>query len=121
MVARGGRIELSLYDFGANVQRTKSLACRRSFRFGFRFRLRFRFGFGLSKAAFLEPHDHDIKDRGEEEAEECDSQHSEEHRSSQGLAHFVASATADYQGQHAEDEGERRHENRPETKLRGLD
>jgi hypothetical protein len=59
--------------------------------------------------------------RHEENGKAGRRQHAAEHRDADRLARAGAGATRDHERKNAEDEGERRHENRPEARLRRLD
>src|SRR5438067_4693933 len=54
---------------------------------------------------------------GEEDAEEGDAEHSVEDDRAEGLTHLGAGAAGEDEGDHAEDEGEARHEDRAEAEV----
>src|SRR3984893_17815336 len=58
------------------------------------------------------PH-HGVEGRGEQEAEQRHAEHSEEHGGAERLAHFSASAGRDRERNHAQDESQRGHQDRP--------
>src|SRR5262249_43452960 len=65
--------------------------------------------------------DHLVEDRGEEQPEDRDAEHPAEHRDAECEAHLGPGAGRRDQGDDAEDEGERRHDDRPQPGATGLD
>src|SRR6185312_7718462 len=62
-----------------------------------------------------------IKDRRRHQAERGDADHAEEHRRAERLAQFGTGADGPDQGRHAQNKGERGHQDRPQPKPRRLD
>ena len=69
----------------------------------------------------LIPRGSDVEDRREDQAEDGDAEHAEDHRGAQRLAHLRARPDRDGQRDHAEDEGEAGHQDRPQARAGGLD
>src|SRR4029077_17588218 len=65
------------------------------------------------------PH-HGVESRGEQEAEQRHAEHPEEHGGAERLAHFSASAGRDCERNHAQDERQRGHQDRPQASTGGL-
>src|SRR3954469_16619465 len=68
-----------------------------------------------------EPAGDDVKDRREQEAEQGHAEHAGEHGRPERAAHLRARAGRDHQRHHAEDEGEGRHQDRPQAGPGGVD
>ena len=64
---------------------------------------------------------HVIEHWREQDAEERDAEHAGEDGGAQGLTHLRARAVGDHQREHAQDEGDRGHDDRPQSHLRGFD
>ena len=62
-----------------------------------------------------------VEHRREEDAERRDADHAGEHRDAHGVTHLRAGADRCYQRHHAHDEGNRRHQDRPQPQAAGLD
>ena len=78
-------------------------------------------GRGSFGAALFEPHDDDVKDGREKEAEAGYSKHSEEDSGAERLAHFGAGACADDQRKDTENEGKGSHQDRTQSQTAGFD
>ena len=65
--------------------------------------------------------DHDVEHGREVEPDHRDAEHAAEDDGAEHVAHLGAGAAREYQRQHAEDEGERGHQDRPQPQLRGFD
>src|SRR6185437_4934930 len=61
-----------------------------------------------------------VEDRRENETEKSDAEHAGKHRRAQRLPHLGAGAAGDHQRHDAEDEGEGRHQDRPQPRARRL-
>src|SRR5712692_10237554 len=66
------------------------------------------------------PENH-VEHRRQEEAEERDAEHAAEHRRAERLAHLGAGSGRARERQHAQDERERGHQDRPEAQAARLD
>src|ERR1700748_3245036 len=71
--------------------------------------------------AFFEPHDYDIEHRREKKAKAGNSEHSEKDRGAEGLSHFRAGTRTNDQRNDAEDERERSHQDRTQSKTTCFD
>src|ERR1700674_3316227 len=76
---------------------------------------------GWTGGAARHPATDHVEDRREDQAEGGDADHAEKHRGAERLAHLGAGADRPNQWDHAEDEGERGHEDRTQPQPRRLD
>ena len=74
----------------------------------------------LERAAGAQPVDRAEEDRREEDAEDGHSQHAAEDGDAQGAAHLGPGAPPDQERNHAENEGEGGHDDRPQAEVAGL-
>ncbi len=75
------------------------------------------FGFAAALESVLQAAHHNIESGRENQPENGDAQHAEQHGGAERLPEFSAGADRDHKRQHTEDEGERSHQDRAQTKL----
>src|SRR3981081_4333866 len=75
---------------------------------------------GLIELVPHEPAHGDVTHRDQQHAEQRGTQHPADHAGADGVARVGARTARDHHGEHAEDEGERGHEERPEAQACGL-
>src|SRR5437868_2281660 len=80
-----------------------------------------RAGRAMLRTAVDERLDSVIEQRREEDAEQSDTQHAAEDGHSQRAAHFSPSSAGNDQWHYTENERERRHQDRPEPEMHGLE